>query len=304
MSAERDVPRIVRSWLREEERDSADRVLEIVLSRLDSTPQRRSWWPARRSIQMNRLYQAALAVAAVLIVAVVGYNLLPGRGPSAGASPASPSPATTLGSTAAPSVPEVPPSGEIPTGRYAWSWPGGRLVTRIAPGWTSIQGGAALARYGGTQAEVTFDTWFPGSRNEFSQVYTDACGRDGYLAAVGPTVTDLITALDEQLSTDAVPFGRGGGPSTHFVTASGIPVDFIELVASEGLDINSCRVPAFQIFADPAETGFLALREGFSAKVWVLDVDGERIVFSSVVGPDATEAAWAGNLIDAMSIER
>ncbi len=33
MTAEREMARVVRSWLREDEHDSADRVLEIVLAR-------------------------------------------------------------------------------------------------------------------------------------------------------------------------------------------------------------------------------------------------------------------------------
>ena len=43
-----DTTRIVRSWLRMDEHESADRVLDVVLDSLDATPQRRPWWPARR----------------------------------------------------------------------------------------------------------------------------------------------------------------------------------------------------------------------------------------------------------------
>lgn len=53
MSADRDVTRIVRSWLREERHEDAGRVLDMVLAELDTTPQRRSWWPARRFPIMN-----------------------------------------------------------------------------------------------------------------------------------------------------------------------------------------------------------------------------------------------------------
>jgi hypothetical protein len=77
MTADRDTTRIVRSWLRADEHESADRVLETVLSRLDTTPQRRPMWPPRRFAQMNKLAQAGIAAAAVLVVAVLGYNLLP-----------------------------------------------------------------------------------------------------------------------------------------------------------------------------------------------------------------------------------
>src|SRR3954464_4434786 len=77
MTANRDLTRVVRSWLREDEHESADRVLGVVLDRLDTTPQRRSRWPAWRFSQMNSPVRLAIAAAAVLAVVLVGYQLLP-----------------------------------------------------------------------------------------------------------------------------------------------------------------------------------------------------------------------------------
>ncbi|HUG29864.1 MAG TPA: hypothetical protein VMQ65_05030 [Candidatus Limnocylindria bacterium] len=77
MSTDRETTRIVRSWLEEGVTALPDRVLDAVLDQVPATPQRRSWWPSRRIAQMNKFLPAALAAAAVLVVAVVGYNLLP-----------------------------------------------------------------------------------------------------------------------------------------------------------------------------------------------------------------------------------
>jgi hypothetical protein len=111
MSTERDTTRIVRSWLQADEHESADRVLQIVLAGLDTTPQRRSWWPARRFAQMNRLVLTAGAAAAVLLVAILGYNLLPrggvGTQPTVAPSPTtrpSPAPSPTAAPTTGPIV--------------------------------------------------------------------------------------------------------------------------------------------------------------------------------------------------------
>ena len=61
MSTDRDITRIVRSWLRTDEHESADRVLDAVLDRLDTTPQRRAtWWPAWRFPEMNNTAKLAL----------------------------------------------------------------------------------------------------------------------------------------------------------------------------------------------------------------------------------------------------
>ena len=81
MSADRDTTRIVRSWLRTDEHESADRILGDVLALLDATPQRRPMWPARRIADMNTFAKLATAIAAVVVAAVVGVNLLPGSGP-------------------------------------------------------------------------------------------------------------------------------------------------------------------------------------------------------------------------------
>jgi len=96
MSQERDVTRLVRSWIREDQHESADRILGVVLDRLDTTPQRRSWWPARRSNGMNGFVKLIAGAAAVLLVAVVGYQFLPRGGGIGGEPTLEPSPSPSV----------------------------------------------------------------------------------------------------------------------------------------------------------------------------------------------------------------
>jgi hypothetical protein len=96
MSQERDVTRLFRSWIREDQHESADQVLGAVLDRLDTTPQLRSWWPARRSNRMNGFAKLLAAAAAVLLVAVVGYQFLPTQGGVGGEPTVAPSPSPSL----------------------------------------------------------------------------------------------------------------------------------------------------------------------------------------------------------------
>ncbi len=77
MSTDRDVTRIVRSWLEEGVTALPDRVLDAVLDQVPATRQRRAWWPARRLPQMNTPIRIAMAAAAVVILALVGINLMP-----------------------------------------------------------------------------------------------------------------------------------------------------------------------------------------------------------------------------------
>ena len=65
MSTDRDVTRIVRSWMDEGVTQLPDRVLDAVLDQLPATPQRRSVWTARRLFLMNNnIVRYGLAAAA------------------------------------------------------------------------------------------------------------------------------------------------------------------------------------------------------------------------------------------------
>ena len=112
-----DTTRLVRSWLEEGVTSLPDRVLDAVLDQFPATPQRRSWWPARRFGTLNSYTRIALAVAAVLVVAVVGYNLLPGNVNVGG--PATPIP--TLSPEPTPITFAPPDLGRpVAGGRYAF----------------------------------------------------------------------------------------------------------------------------------------------------------------------------------------
>ena len=90
-TSDRDVNRAIRSWLHEDRHEDVSRIAGAVLDQVETTPQRRSWWPAWRFSDMNTYVKFAIAAAAVLVVAVVGYNFLPGRG-GVGGPTATPSP--------------------------------------------------------------------------------------------------------------------------------------------------------------------------------------------------------------------
>lgn len=110
MSADRDVKRIVRSWLQTDEHESANRVLANVLDRLDATPQRRPWWRAWRKTLMTgttRFAAAGIVLVAVIAVGTAVYFSRP-DGPLA-----TPSPAAIASPT--PSVPAVVQPSSIPT---------------------------------------------------------------------------------------------------------------------------------------------------------------------------------------------
>ena len=76
MSSDRELTRIVQSWLEDGVNVLPDRVLDDVLAQVPVTPQRRvTWWPARRVIDMSNTVRWVGAAAAVLVlVVIVGFG--------------------------------------------------------------------------------------------------------------------------------------------------------------------------------------------------------------------------------------
>jgi hypothetical protein len=97
MTTERDrETRVVLSWLREETHENAERVLLRALDEVDTTPQRRSWWSAWRTSPVNTYAKLLAVAAAVLVVAVAGYQFLPRDGGPGGQPTIAPSPSQAL----------------------------------------------------------------------------------------------------------------------------------------------------------------------------------------------------------------
>ena len=274
MTTERETLQIIGSWMEDGRTQLPDHVLDAVLDQLPATPQRRRWSPAWRIVPMNPIAKFAIAAAAVVVVAIVGFNIL-------GASNTSNvgGPPTTVPSSPAPLVPT---SGVIDAGRYRWTSPGADVTFALQDGWTAEEGG--FAKGPGT-AIASFEHNLAGGQHEVTHVYTDACNGEGALESIGDTAADLVAALDAQKSTDA---------AIGDVTAGGVVGKRVELRESPGLDRTTCRYQnpesPLQIWADPAETDFEAYSPGFWGVVYVFDVDGKRLVFNAGYGPDVAAA--------------
>ena len=151
--------RIVLSWLREEAHENPEHMLLRALDEVDATPQRRSW-PAWRSNRMNTYAKLIVAAAAVLLVAVVGYQFLPRSGGVGGEPTIAPSPSPSLlarGTFTAQGITaelDATGSGADVAGTMSLSDPTGRATVDLECARTTADG---LIEIGGLVTDSTID---------------------------------------------------------------------------------------------------------------------------------------------------
>ena len=294
MSADRDVNRIVRSWLEEGVSALPDRVLDTVLDQLPATPQRRAPWPVRRFGEMNNFAKFAVAAAAVAVGAFVGLRLLPGQGsigsvPSPSASPASsptqsPAPSSASNKNV---VGSFAPGTTYTIDDQCCVGPSRMTFTVPATGWSAFDPifvGKNVAGGGDV-----FDLYF--SPHLVANVYTGGCHWLGTAVtpSIGPTVDDLATALLAQAGPDASP------PIP--VTVGGHPGKKVELSIPEGLDVSTCDSDGeFAVFGRWLPAGQVAGAQpwtygnGQHNTVYIIDVDGTRQVIDTMYLPGTSTA--------------
>ena len=276
MSTNRDMARIVRSWLRTDEHESADRVLDNVLALLDATPQRRSWWPARRIADMNFFAKLAAAAAAVVVIAVVGYNLLPSRGGSGGnptptpSSPPAPSPAATPATSK--SI-VFPPAGPLEAGRHTLTEDGTVFSIQIPDGWSSSGlgcSGCATADGGWLQRGPTNagpgSVWAPVWNVD--GVVADPCTRTA--GPIAETATELADAVASLPGTDLV-------TAPEDVMVGGYPAKHVVIKVPDDID---CVKDSFYMWGVGGIFRF-ATALGETNRVWIVDVNGTRFWFEA-----------------------
>ncbi len=282
MTTERDPgTRIVLSWLREDAHENAERVLLRALDEVDATQQRRSRWPAWRTLDMNSTYKFGLAAAAVLLVAIVGYSLLPRSntiGPPGPSQTSVPTSAPTLVPTAPPTVRPAPSGARVLTEGpltagtyYADPFPslGWFILFTVPDGWHGAPPAAvtpAVGPGGPTGAAVAVQRPM--------NLYVNPClshAQGSPTVSTGTTVDDLVDALAEVTSGDAPPYAMAAPTDT---VIGGFEGKRVELLLPSDVDFATCQDGTFWVW----DTGPYAQGPGNRWHLWILDVDGTRFV--------------------------
>lgn len=294
-----DMDRVLQVWMTDGPTAISDRVVEVVATRIGVQRQRRVW-PLRGRTTVTTQIKLIAALAAALVVAVVGYNLLPLQ-PGVGTT--APTPTAVATPTPAATPAPVPEGGAMPPGTY-FTHPlpapddGLTLFFTVPKGW-----------YGFGSGTIFPDT-APGIALQFldvTSVNSDLCqwqGPDGDISA-GTTVNDLVAALVAQTAyevSDPVDVSIGG--------YSGKRVDVVfpaELFEGTGSSAPDCDEGVARLWSTRG-LGEISIYAQAPHERWqanILDVDGARLVIVAQDDPSQSAADRAAGqaIIDSMVIE-
>jgi len=333
MTTRPDPDPVISAWLNDEAPERApERLLTASRDRIQSTNQRRAWWPAWRLQPMNNRVLGG-AVAAIAVIVVLGIVFLPkpsgGGGPplqspvpSASPSPSGPaaSPSSAASPSAAPSFGVIPPgllcsatacaTGTLEAGTYSFA--GGSLPGPVTPadltftvpaGWTT--GGGYISKNSTTfgtdlnnlgSHEVFFAT-FP-----ITSVFSDACHWTTTLIRAGTTVDQLTNLLVAEKG------GRVASAPTN-VTLGGFTAKRITFTVPASVGAESCDsgVGLLHLWPDPDGTssgGICCSPVGSTDVVYVLHVAGQQLVVMTrqAAGASAADLAELNAIVASVKI--
>jgi hypothetical protein len=276
MSTNVDPQRSIAAWLEAEAPERApERLIDASREQIRTTPQRPAWWPARRTSDMGTYTKWVIAAAAVVVVAIVGYNLLPARG-GVGVAP-SPSPS-----------PSPVHSGSLEAGTYRATLPGTKVTLQftVPTGWTWDDPGILTK----TGADLP-DGQAIGIWTGDVQVYTDPCQwrTANPSPPTGPTAQAVIDGLAVQPQRHAsAPVIRRGAGADGPEQYGGWAIDLTVPTDTE-LVGGPCYMGEFRSWG-PNENARYHQGPGQRDTVWAVDVDGARVVVDAASFPETPTA--------------
>ncbi|HJP71677.1 MAG TPA: hypothetical protein VJ975_08165 [Candidatus Limnocylindria bacterium] len=255
-----------------------DPVFDAVMERVPTIGQRRHAWPPASVPSFNLMARVGFA-AAVVVLAVWAATNAPrgfdfgGPGPSVTASDAEAAVRQTL---------RYWSGREMPAGTYFVDEPFPMRISFTAP--TGVVGSQVVSGLAGLcsgpcDPEIAgLDFW------DVDNGYADACAGTILDPPIGPGVDDFVGYLR---SVERLTVG-----TTTDVTIDGHQGVYLETV-TDG-DLSECQNGLLQLFLN-RDGGIYARRapEGGVDRLWVLDVEGRRLVIDVFSAPEATEAQIA-----------
>jgi hypothetical protein len=292
MSSERDVTRVVRSWMQEDEHESADRVLDAVLDQLDTTPQRRAGWPAWRTPIMNKFVAIGLGAAAVVVALFVGAQLLGSPSNTGGGLDATVTPESTLAPTPSPSAWTGIPEGPFVVTNT--DLPVQTTVSIAASGWSPLEGLDAITKDDDgldppESVGAAFLAWAWPAGSGFD-IYGDPCRWSTTIPETPATTPgEIAAALAAQASSNATaPVDvTVGGYAGKAITVH-VPMAFeLGPDSTREEEFADCDEDVFGFYGvrgepEPARN---AQGPGQIDELWILEVDGAIVILDAAYSP-------------------
>jgi hypothetical protein len=305
MTAERDVTRFVREWLEDGANVMPDRVLDSALDQLPATPQRRHWWQAWRNPFVMNNMKLALAAGVVVLATFVGLGLYFNQPGLIGPSPIptiNPTPtlteAPTPTSEPTPAPPDasistfIPNGGTVPAGTYVTSSFFPLQVEFTVPtgwqSWSVERDGIGVMK---NDPPAGFGLWI------VREVYPDPCNRvtNGPIDP-GPTVDDLAGALQ----------GLEGYQATMptDVSLGGYSGKYLEITAPTDLSLSACEAGDPRLWRTEARGNRSVYAGGEHDRIWILDVEGTRLLVKAAhqVGTPEADVAELEQMVNSIRI--
>ena len=240
------------------------------------------------SVQIPASARYALIAAVVIGIVIIGGALFY-RGPHVGGGPEA---------TTAPTPRSLPGSGALDAGTYLMPSTIGAVAFRftVPAGWaTDRDSFVSTGTGGGPLVGLTSGVIL--TAYTVDHVYADACHPQGTNQPVGESVEALATALSSQV-------GRGtAGPFA--VSVDGFAGQRVELTAPA--DISGCDGGLLRTWSDVGgdETGGWPARQSQTDEVYIVDVNGTRLVIVAAHWADTTpqQLTELQHVLDSIRIE-
>jgi len=286
---DRNLDQLLDAWMELGPAVAPARVAEAVRLEANSTRQTASLrgWPPRRTLVMNNTVRLALAAAAAVVVALLGYTyFFADRVGTVG--PDDPTPTQTAS-------PNLVPRAEVALGAGTYSlgddFPVG-LTFEIPTGWASCSSGPleqGICAFSGTEGGPTggVGVGFVIVEN----VVEDPCDETSLLdPQVGPSVEELAAAISNLPGFDVT--------APEDVTVDGFAAKRLTLTAPRS---SACEV--MSTWATPDRVN--GVGSGEATSIYIVDVDGVRIVIGTTHFPEtsADELSAADDVISSIEIE-
>jgi hypothetical protein len=243
---------------------------------------------------VNKIVPIGLASAAVVAVLVVGLQLIrPSGSAGVGGQPATTPTATP---TPVPSAASLPSEGPVEAGTYVTTDGVSSVRLTVPDGWSVTGSGTDLRKNTDGPDEVSL-FFFPPRIS----VFPDACTAGERPPTTGPTLEDLVAALQEQAGTDVTepePITIEGAAGVRLTLT--VPADF---------DYASCTDGAAKVWSTTGPPNYLAFgpspdRTAQSATITILESPSGRIVYTQGIAPGASDAdrAELAAIVDSIAV--